>query len=489
MDKNWKFRVVVVLLLLPLFFLNLKNSHDWGDDFAQYLLQARNIVEGRPQTDNGLLQNADDPAYAIQAYPVGLPLIISPLYYFWKGSILPYCILNSCILFLTGLLLFEYFKKRVNAVAAIIITLLFCYSESVLDLKKQILSEIPFTCMLMLLVLWIGTTLSQKKYSWIFIGFLLAFITSIRLAGIAVVAGYILFELITIFRVVNLKERTYELKRLIFSILSAIFIFITLNGILFPINPGGLFSFYSTAFQSHEIQLMTNLKFYYTVVEYLFPFYGSWIPSVWILIALAGWSINLIKSPTLAEYIFPFYALIIIFYPYTNAGLRFIIPLLPLLIYYCYYFFNWIFSRVTVNSHIVSSAILIIALTAYTNPLRGIIKSQSAVEDGPQQKVSEELFTFLRSTPEDAVMVFCKARAISLYSNHSSLYTAKNQTNEEAFTQFHRYNLLYLIIAKVPADNEIYDPRLLDFISTYKEKYERVWENEHFNVYRQLASR
>ena len=45
---------VLIGLLLPLFYINVKDSHDWGDDFAQYFIQARNILEGRPQTDNGL---------------------------------------------------------------------------------------------------------------------------------------------------------------------------------------------------------------------------------------------------------------------------------------------------------------------------------------------------------------------------------------------------------------------------------------------------
>src|SRR5205085_1418616 len=143
---------------------------------------------------------------------------------------------------------------------------------------------------------------------------------------------------------------------------------------------------------------MNNVKFYYTVVEFLFPFYGSWIPSLWILTALSGWAIHLIKSPKLAEYIFPLYALTILFYPYTNAGLRFLIPLLPFLIYYCYYFLQWMFSRIP-KVQWISMGILFVALTAYIRPLYGIIKTQSVIEDGPQQKVSQELFTFLKTTP------------------------------------------------------------------------------------------
>ena len=118
-------------------------------------------------------------------------------------------------------------------------------------------------------------------------------------------------------------------------------------------------------------------------------------------------------------------------------------------------------------------------------PLINIISTQPFVEEGPQQKESIELFNYLKSTPPASAVVFCKARAITLYSGHPSLYTAKNESNEDAFVQFHRYNLLYLVIANVQQGDEIYDPGLLNFISLYKNQYELVWENRCFNVYRQ----
>ena len=123
MINKFRYRIITAILLLPLFFINVKDSHDWGDDFAQYLLQARNIVDGRPQTDNGLLVNIKDPVYAIEAYPVGFPLLISPIYNFSKLSIFPYCILISLILFICGILCFEFFRKRTGEFTSLILTL------------------------------------------------------------------------------------------------------------------------------------------------------------------------------------------------------------------------------------------------------------------------------------------------------------------------------------------------------------------------------
>ena len=485
MNNIWRYRILIAILLVPLFFINVKNTHDWGDDFAQYLIQARNIVEGRPQTDNGLIVNEKDPVYAIEAYPVGLPLLLAPIYYFSKLSIKPYNICLSFILFLSGLFCFELFRKRTTWPAAIIISLLFCYNITTIDLKKQILSEIPFTAFLIFILLWPDLNYYRKKYSWIITGLLLAFLSSIRLVGLAGIIAFVLFELNNIRKTTDLGERSNGVIKLLFSIITFVFIFLLLNQVWFQINADGLLGFYSGAFSSHEIQASNNLNFYYVVTEYVFPFYGKWVSHFWIFMALLGWFICFIKKASLREFFLPIYSVVIIFYPYSDAGLRFLLPVLPLLIYYGWYFIFWIFSWSGEAAKWISTSLLIIVLSAYIAPLKVTISEKLMIEKGPQQKESIELFAYLKKTPANSAIVFCKARAMVLYSGRHSLYMAKNQTNSDAFIQFQQYKLLYVVVAKAVKNVEINDPRLLDFVSTYKENYECVWENENFNVYKQ----
>ena len=47
--------LILILLLLPVFFINVTDSHDWGGDFAQYISQAKNIVEGNPHYETGYI--------------------------------------------------------------------------------------------------------------------------------------------------------------------------------------------------------------------------------------------------------------------------------------------------------------------------------------------------------------------------------------------------------------------------------------------------
>ncbi len=479
-----KGRIILVAMLFPLFFINVKDSHDWGDDFTQYLIQARNLIEGIPQSENGLIQN-DEAPYAIKAYPVGLPLLISPIYYFFNLKIFPYCVLFSVVLFITGIISFEFFRKRTDIFSAIIIVLLFCYNVNTLAYKKQILSEIPFTCILMTFILWTQTKFYRKKYAWIITSVIIAALVSLRLAGIAIVAAFFLNQFLVIYRLKDAKSLLHSLKIFLFTACLSLLLFSALNDWLFPIFSAGLFSFYGSAFQSHSLQLASNARFYYKISEFMFPFFGGYVPGFWIILAISGWIIAFIKKNSFAEYAFPFYILIILIYPYTNAGLRFLIPVLPLLIYYLYYFIVEVKTFLRINSFLPAALILILLLFSYMSPVKSIINTQHEIEEGPQEQVSVELFSYLKGLPADAVMVFCKARAISLYSGHRSLYSIKDQERKSIYKLFQRQKILFLIVAKVGIDDEIYDPVLTNYIGSYQNDYKKVWENARFNVYRQ----
>ena len=109
-----KFRLLLVLLLLPLFWIGISNSHDWGDDYAQYLLQSKNLIENRPQTNSDLVFAEGQLPYAIIAYPVGFPALLAPVYATFKLSISPYLYLNTLILILSAILLFDYLKTSLQ---------------------------------------------------------------------------------------------------------------------------------------------------------------------------------------------------------------------------------------------------------------------------------------------------------------------------------------------------------------------------------------
>ena len=75
-------RYVLWLLLFGYFVLGvltLTSGHGWGDDWAQYVLHAQNIINGRAYGDTGYLFNPDNPSIGSPNYPPGLPCLLAPV--------------------------------------------------------------------------------------------------------------------------------------------------------------------------------------------------------------------------------------------------------------------------------------------------------------------------------------------------------------------------------------------------------------------------
>ena len=79
--------LLLVLLSVPLFFLNIHNVHSWGDDFAQYIKEAQNLAHGRPFYESGYIYNKYNPEYAPAQYPPGYPLLLWPVVKIWGIAI------------------------------------------------------------------------------------------------------------------------------------------------------------------------------------------------------------------------------------------------------------------------------------------------------------------------------------------------------------------------------------------------------------------
>src|ERR1035437_2284808 len=75
--------LLVILLLSPLMFINIRDSHDWGDDFAGYLRQAKNISEGKPFYQSKFEYHEYNPGYSPPYYSYGFPLLLSPVVKVW----------------------------------------------------------------------------------------------------------------------------------------------------------------------------------------------------------------------------------------------------------------------------------------------------------------------------------------------------------------------------------------------------------------------
>ncbi len=492
---NRIYSIACILFLLPLLYINVKSVHDWGDDFAQYLLQARNIVDHRPQIDNGLVFDKVDGDFALHAYPAGFPFLISPIYYFFQLSIMPYLVLISLFMIGFGWLLFNYFKKYFSPLISLALVVFISYNHFPLLLKDSILSDYPFVFFLFLLI----QTVEKKKNTVLFYivcGVLASWLTSIRFVGIASIAALVADILLHDSDKENLLNFSIFNRRRIKSativILSAISFFFLFNSLIFPVAINYFFGFYSNSFNKETSGLFVNAKYYYDVLGATFLFPGSWktMSAVWVFVALAGWLVNLRKKAGFTEWFFLFYLMMILLFNRSTGGFRFIFPVFPLLIKYTIDKIMLLFYSIRktyIEGFIVS--LLVILMTGYVVPLRAIIEEQKKIPDGPYRTTSSEMLDIVRKQiPQSEVISFAKALAISLYTDHRATYLMTGQSPEQVEAMFLRQHVNYLIVTKIKSyDTDIFDPRLDAYLDKFRSKYGVFWENSEYVILKRLT--
>ncbi len=127
----------------------ITSGHVWGDDWAQYVLHARNIVTGHPYADTGYVFNPDIPNAGPPSYPPGLPLLLAPIVAVFGTDIVPLKI--ACVLFLALALppLAVILTREYGRTIAIPSLLLFALYETVWELRDQISSESAYIMLTM----------------------------------------------------------------------------------------------------------------------------------------------------------------------------------------------------------------------------------------------------------------------------------------------------------------------------------------------------
>src|SRR5438552_8617447 len=121
----------------------IRPGHQWGDDFAMYIMEARNIASLHSYTDTGFIYNPARPTYAPRAYPPGYPLVLAPVYRMFGLSFTPMkveiILMFVGALFLLGLLVLDELPLPYVALLLALIG----FAPKFTQFKNNVLSDIP----------------------------------------------------------------------------------------------------------------------------------------------------------------------------------------------------------------------------------------------------------------------------------------------------------------------------------------------------------
>jgi len=427
--KKFFLPLALILLSTLLAFFLLTKDHDWGDDWASYLMQSIAITKGETQEfiqRNTFTMRASTHFIGPDAYPWGFPTLLAPLT-LACGPLNIFCLKFINLIFFALFLWVFYalLARRLPPLESALLLAVFAFSPLLLKFEDILLSDIAF---LFFSTLGLLLIVERNTISPYLLGIVFFFAFFVRTNGILLVPTLFLAQAFTYLQMH--PRPVLDWKRVLTVGLIPYFVFglLTLaNLILFPAGEASHLEHLSVLSLA---SLADNLSAYFAMPAYFFSdlphadiIYGLLLPFI-----LGGLVLNYKRDIHLVVYLFLSYALFIV-WP-DQQGIRFLFPLLPLLVYFAYRGMEAASFALTERHPRLglwfTRVFWLVIAAAFAWTSFGLARDNLAGGRGPYGNVfdpiSLEMFEFIESdTPAESVIAFYKPRALRLFTGRDSL--------------------------------------------------------------------
>lgn len=421
--------IVIIVLSLLLGAATLHRGHDWGDDWAWYVLQAKSLLNGSIDQflETSAFTNNESTTYVGPlAYPWGYPMILVPAYAL--RGVHPLVLKLPSLFFFAAFLLSLYLlmRNRLAENESLLIVALFAFSPLMLQFLDQILSDIPFL-FFSTLSLWLMTKGGRPgTLRNIATGICIFLVVFIRTTGILLLGCFLLVEL---YQLVVHRREWETVKRIILDSVTVLLSFAVLFIITSLVLPSGGGSYLSQYAGTGVETIRVFAVRYFEVYAMFLGEAGGWrwlYYALVIFFLIGAWK-NW-RQDLLFILFFVSWMLVHIPYPYWQ-GPRYIFPLLPIFFYFTFQGMKFGLSRLPDRnaragqwafygfwSIIVAVFLVSSTITAVTN------LQNDRVMNGPFDPYSKEVYNYVREkTSADSVIVFFKPRVMRLMTDRESI--------------------------------------------------------------------
>lgn len=502
----------IVLLLaasLVVQMLALYPGHDWGGDFAVYIMQARALVE------DGIPRVLENNAFVIQhssaiigplAYPWGVPVLLAPLYALFGINMLAFKALNMGLFLIFLASLYAFARPRLPGFWALAYVGMFAFNNSFVDFAGQVTSDIPFVLFSTLTLLAMGRSQIEKKriLPWpaasagqyadaVLLGLLCMLCCTLRGNG--------LFLPLTLLFVQGIDMLAHRhsgtlLQRLYWHALP-LAIFLMSYGLWWVSFPSGDASYIASMNGLTPGMVWSN--FLYNIAAlgdfFVIPLWrDARLVALVITLPLALW--GMLRHHRRYYHFMVYMAgtfLLFTIWPYRH-GARFFLPLFPLYLFFVFLTLAeaedyarrtgrdvWLkYLRLALCGVMVFMTGVTLVSAGY-RALPGEKLWKQEGEYGPYTPMAQDLFRFVReNTAPDSVLVFFKPRVLTLFTDRRTAMLLA----PEHFTQAHRGG--YVCIYRWQ-DSGYGQMKFADVQHMVEQgRLEKVYANRDYDVFRIL---
>lgn len=449
-------------------------------DYAQYLLHAKALVEGRPYGDTGYLFTPYAPFIGPRVLPPGLPLTLAPFVALvgTDSPLLRLVVIGSAMIFV--LLAWSYFARVESRPLAWSVAVVLGVSLESFYSSVQILSDVGFAALVWALIVTID--LARGRWSWSRVAgvTLLGFAAmSYRVAAVAIVPAVILWAL--------LNARQFGWRPLAAPLVWMIAIAAAvLSGLASRVSPAQMLDI---DLQEIMVRIIRNGTEYRlsTFASQLYPFAGNGWNDAYHAVAavLAVIGVVAFARTGWRRFVVVFsavYVVMLIFAPVVDS--RYMWPLYPVSIGATFLGLRTIVGFVWKGRRVMPDVLTIGA--AATIAVMASVRIARA-PDPPsllERQDVRDLFTWVRETSRDGETryVFVNPRVLSLETGVKAMGLFAAPSHEAALEELSRLGITHVVLDSLGL-SEDGSEFLTTLIEANPSRFSALYSNSTFRVY------
>jgi hypothetical protein len=469
--RGARYAIAIILAITGVVYLaTLRAGHDWGDDFAQYILHARNLCEGRPYAETGYLFNPDL-IIGPRAYPPVFPALLAPVYAALGVHLAAFKVVCLGFFLLSLGLVFALSRRVSSDATALLVVLVLAASPAHWRFKDEIGSDWPFVFFVHAVFL-AARVMAERPGA----GALLVVLTAALALGTRSAGGVLLPSL----GLSILWVRGPSRRALVGAALGLAAVVVVYQAFIYVDS-----SYLQQGGGARWHKLVRNLSHYATAAVDLLdngrsrPLASS-LTALVAGLAAVGLTLRVRRGPSVIEIFCGAYAVLILLWPFAQ-GYRFLLPIVPACLMYAFEGVAWICGRWAPRAArwapaCLAGAALISQASWYTSGRPG------SIAEGISRPESQDLFRFVAGqTPEESVVAFWKPRALALMTGRSAVAVRPTAGDGALWRELSAFHVTHLVIG-------IGDRWTLQrFVDRHRFAFEPLHRNGDFRTYRILA--
>ena len=427
-NQKWVYVVLLIIFLVPTYFIHSQNYPDWGDDFAQYVYQGQQI--NSPSAVYKQVFNVDEYSSPKRSVFFSVVLsIINPTI-----EIQQYVNLISISYILAAVCFFLFLSKHFSLIISFLGSLCVFYNFLFLRLKSEVVPEFLFISLFCLVLILLH---SKKKWARYVIPIFLALLVSVRFIGLSLVLAYVVHLLLS-------KENYIKVRLKEVVICFGIFGIVTLCMNYFFLN----------SIKNHEVTLYGNVvlnrlnlnQFFDNVsmyTRYITLFFEQeipyWMNSIMkclvIILFIIGIIFSIKSKINTIHFALVFYMMFLLIYPYNGDTIKYLVPIVPLFVYFIIFGFNSIIQQINFKyKQLLIIGFLSVVLLSNSKTIWLAVNQQSN-QIGPYNiEAMDDLEKVKELVPSEKTIAFGKPFIINLLCDRHS-YFVGNKNYSDVFSK------------------------------------------------------